>query len=681
MSWTNGGGLHARAVTVAVLGAFVAVYLVAAGSDLPWVAPLVVGALVLHLRFLLPGWPHGPLVSVVQAALLYGAVLGFGVSVGVLGLAIGALWLEGRRAAAVAVAVSAPAIAAVEEGWSRAVIDVSISAWLIGIVAYGLTRLTYDVDEVQSTRLTLAAAAVREERLRIAAGLRGVIEDGLTAMARAARRPSELGDALAEARSSLDAARTAASEMRELSLAPQVSAAQGMLEAAGAEVTVRTGHREPLGPGGSLLAAVLREAVTDAVRDRACHCLIETIQDDGEVRLTVVADGARTTERGEAALEPLAVRLAAAGGRLDVDLDADGRIRVVASLRVAEEAAPVSDQQRFATALLAVVLVGFCGKALLQLSGVELLVALPLLAVVCLLNLRLRSPWLLPLQAVIAFVPVVWLGSAWGGVAGFLAGALLVSLPPRAAWPLVGTTMVGVFATQSAVGTAPPLTVNLTISVLVTGLVVFGLARLAVLADELHAAHDGLVRAAVVQERLRAARDLHDLLGHTFAAMILKGELVRRLLDRDPDRASAELDEIAAIAVRARADMATVVGEAPRLELASEVEAAGSVLRAAGIATTVEASVSAVDGERAAAFIAVLREAVTNVLRHSAAKEARITVDGSQLVVENDGVPAEITSPGAGIGNLRTRVAALGGTLDAGPVGDGRFRVTAAVDR
>ncbi|WP_019632040.1 sensor histidine kinase [Actinomadura atramentaria] len=645
------------------------------------VAVLLVAAVALHLRAAVPArW-----AVAAEAALVYAAVAGLGISVGTLGLVVGALLLRSAFRTGLLVAVSAAVIAGVRDGWTPVVADVTISAVLTGLVVYGLGRLTRGVAEVHAARLTLAAAAVDEERLRIAAELEPTLGRGLDAVARAAERPDELADALATARSTLAAARTAAADLRSLSLAPEVAAARGLLASADVAATVAIGHAEPLGPAGALLAAVLREAVTDVVRQgTARHCFIETEERGADLVLRVVGDGVRTAERGGQPFAALAERVRAAGGRFTTGLDPDGRFRVEASVRRLPEAAPPrSGEHRLAVAVLAVVLLGFCAKGLLLMSPRQALWAVPLLAATCALQLHWTRPgvraWPLLVQAVLSYLPLLWLGRAWGGVAGFLAGALLVVLPARAAWPLAGAVAASLAGIAVAYDQSATVVVNTAVSAVVTGLVVFGLTRVASLADELRAADAGLARAAVVQDRLRAARDLHDLLGHSLAALLLKGELARRLASVDPVRAKTERAEMAALATRARADMATVTGAAPSLDLSAELDSARSVLTAAAITVTVTASDPPV-GDTGAALSAVLREAVTNILRHSTATHCTITIGGGvRLVVESDGAPDAVTPPGAGIGNLRTRLALLGGTLDARPLGDGRFRVTALV--
>jgi signal transduction histidine kinase len=276
------------------------------------------------------------------------------------------------------------------------------------------------------------------------------------------------------------------------------------------------------------------------------------------------------------------------------------------------------------------------------------------------------------LLALLSYVPILWFGAAWLGAAGFFAGALLVALPAVASWPLVVAAMAGAGLLGSLYSLETPLIVNYTLSVLVSALLVNGLVRLAQLAEELQAASASLARAAVVQERLRAARDLHDLLGHSLAAILLKCELARRLITKDPVRAESELRDVVAMAAQARADMRTVTGDALEMSFEAELESARSVLIAAGV----DVEINAVSYTGTVLSV-VLREAVTNVLRHSKARHVRITATPTSLTVENDGITGAVTPPGSGLGNLTTRLAAQGGTL-AVQVSDGWFRLSAS---
>jgi signal transduction histidine kinase len=284
----------------------------------------------------------------------------------------------------------------------------------------------------------------------------------------------------------------------------------------------------------------------------------------------------------------------------------------------------------------------------------------------------------LALLALLVYLPIPVFGRAWLGAAGFLAGPILLAFPWGVAWPLVGCVMASVAVSAVLLGLPVPLTVNFTASTLVTGLVVYGLLKLAQLVRELQEARQALARAAVVEERLRAARDLHDLLGHSLAAILLKCELARRL---DPVRARAELADVLAMAEKAEGDLRVISGEQPAMSLAAEAESARSVLAAAGIQVELGLARAELSAEVENVLGTVLREAVTNVLRHSSARHCAITTVVEEgvvrLRVRNDGVRSAEGRPGsAGIGNLTTRLAALDGRLGTARE-DGWFELTA----
>ncbi|MEV1245454.1 histidine kinase [Nonomuraea sp. NPDC049750] len=653
----------ARGIVVVVLAGFASVY-VLAGS------PLAIVAFGLQLVYVLRSLRRfrGPWLLVLQAVVGYVATLGFGTSVGILGFLGGSLLLTPAWPLAPLVAVSAAVVGPA---------DPAISMVLIALVIYGLTRLTDRVDEMYAARLALALAAAAEERLRIATGLSDGLGRGLTAIAAGVRsaldRPERvaetLGEVVATARRSLADARNAAAGYRATSLAPEMTTARAMLTAAAIETETRVGHSEPLGPAGALLAAVLREVVTEAVRQNtATTCVIETTTADGTVRLRVTHDGARTAE--DEGLADLTRQLGAAGGSLTTGLSDEGRLTVDAVLPEGRAEAVVDPgAYRLSVALLAAVLVGFSIKALLFVPASLLVPAAACLAVIVVMQLRSingRHMLALALLALLVYLPIPVFGRAWLGAAGFLAGPILLAFPWSVAWPLVGCVMASVAVSAVLLGLPVPLTVNFTASTLVTGLVVYGLLKLAQLVRELQEARQALARAAVVEERLRAARDLHDLLGHSLAAILLKCELARRL---DPARARAELADVLAMAEKAEGDLRVISGERPALSLAAEAESARSVLAAAGIQVELGLAHAELSAEVENVLGTVLREAVTNVLRHSSARHCAITMvveeDGVvRLRVRNDGVRSSEGRPGsAGIGNLTTRLAALNGRL------------------
>lgn len=168
---------------------------------------------------------------------------------------------------------------------------------------------------------------------------------------------------------------------------------------------------------------------------------------------------------------------------------------------------------------------------------------------------------------------------------------------------------------------------------------------------------------AVTAERERVARDVHDVLGHSLTVVTVKAELAERLVEIDPTRARAELVEIQALSRQALMEIRETVGGLRVAQLDDELRAARTALAGAGIAADVPADSSAVDPRCRTVLAWVLREAVTNVVRHSDADECRVELDGAMLRVSDDGRGLDGRPEGNGIRGLRERVRAAGGTL------------------
>ncbi|TDC69609.1 histidine kinase [Actinomadura sp. GC306] len=189
---------------------------------------------------------------------------------------------------------------------------------------------------------------------------------------------------------------------------------------------------------------------------------------------------------------------------------------------------------------------------------------------------------------------------------------------------------------------------------------------------------------AVKDERLRFAADLHDIQGHHLQVIALKSELAARLAEADPERATAEMREVQRLATDALRDTRAVVRGYRRTSLDDEIANATRVLASAGIDARTTADPAAV-GETARHLLGlVMREATTNLLRHSRAHHAtidyRVTAGVARLRVSNDGVldsPDDVPS-GTGLRGLAARLAAAGGDLAWTRDGD-RFEVTASL--
>lgn len=178
---------------------------------------------------------------------------------------------------------------------------------------------------------------------------------------------------------------------------------------------------------------------------------------------------------------------------------------------------------------------------------------------------------------------------------------------------------------------------------------------------------------ALSQDRERVARDVHDVLGHSLTVITLKAELAERLLEVDPQRAAAEVHQIRDISRQALAEIRATVGGLRVARLADEVAAATSVLADAGIGAQMPADAEVVDPRHRIVLAWAVREAVTNVVRHSGADHCRVELGPSSLTVSDDGRGMSNRREGNGIRGLRERVGSAGGTLDlrAGPDGRG----------
>ncbi|GAA3232943.1 sensor histidine kinase [Actinocorallia longicatena] len=681
----NEAGL-ARTLSFVVPAGFGLVYVLSALTrDVPaW--SRIAGALLVTGAFgALLAWirrPDGRLLTV-QAVLTGVVVLGFEAPVGMIGVLCGALALASVWPGVAAAFCCGVAVAAVRVGGVPG--DATINLLLGAMVLYGMVWLAEAVAERAAARAELAMAAVERERLRIAEELNERIGAALTGIAAGFRELAATGtdtagmrEVLGTARACLAEARAVAADFRSLSLAPEMATARALLGSAGIAVEVRAGHAEPLGAAGGVLAEVLRRGVGEVVRaGSAGRCEISTGERDGLVVLRIANDGAATADLGAAGLAEVAARTDGAGGSFTSGLRSDGWFVIEAAVRAPGRDRPAPPRPaRIAALLLAVLLGGFLVKGMLPVPwGAEFVAVAVCLGAVGALQLRWRSaarparwPVLLAAQAVLSYVPAIWFGSVWLGVPSFLAGTLLIAFGrPFVVLPPV---MASVAAMGIALGEPAAVVVNYTASTLLTGLIVYAFVRLAQLVTESQAAGAELARAATVRERLRAARDLHDLLGHSLAAILLKGELAVRL---PGERARAELAEAAGLAERAGAELhaSGVMG------LGEELASARSVLAAAGVELDVDAA-HAFDGEASAVLGIVVREAVTNILRHSTATRCVITTSPGGLSVANDGAGPSDRPPGSGLGNLTTRLAELDGTLAVRRDGR-RFTITASL--
>jgi two-component system sensor histidine kinase DesK len=259
----------------------------------------------------------------------------------------------------------------------------------------------------------------------------------------------------------------------------------------------------------------------------------------------------------------------------------------------------------------------------------------------------------------------------------FVAAATIILLPSR-----VALSIVAAFAITSAVMPqfigpwhVKGVQWDMGASVALASLAVFGFSRLIRANAELAAMREEVATLAAERERMRIARDLHDLLGHSLTTVTVKAALAARLFDQDPVRARAEIAEVEVLARESLADVRAAVAGYREVRLATELATAREVLEAAGIDAQLPGAVEGMSAEVGGLFGWVVREGVTNVVRHSKAKSVRITLDATGIEIVDDGSgcmrkagEVATTPTGSGLAGLAERADALGGRLLAGPV-------------
>jgi len=184
--------------------------------------------------------------------------------------------------------------------------------------------------------------------------------------------------------------------------------------------------------------------------------------------------------------------------------------------------------------------------------------------------------------------------------------------------------------------------------------------------QKLRRANDEIEHMAKVAERERIARDLHDVLGHTLSLITLKAELARKLVDRDPERAKQEMQDVENTSRAALADVREAIRGYRTEGIFAELARARAALETAGVAVECDTHPVPLSAEQESVLSLALREAVTNVVRHADARRCNVTLkrDDSRCTLEvaDDGCGAA-GPEGNGLRGMRERLESLGGSL------------------
>ena len=194
---------------------------------------------------------------------------------------------------------------------------------------------------------------------------------------------------------------------------------------------------------------------------------------------------------------------------------------------------------------------------------------------------------------------------------------------------------------------------------------------------KLRMANEEIEHLAKVAERERIARDLHDVLGHTLSLIIVKSTLAGKLLDKDPQSARGEIRDIEKVSREAMAEIRSTLRGYSSYKLSEEFQRARSTLSSAGVSVESEAAEVSLSPAQESVVALIMREAVTNVVRHAQARFCRLVLGTNNgncvLEIQDDGRGGTHVE-GHGLRGMRERIEALGGTLTRDTTSGTRLR-------
>jgi two-component system, NarL family, sensor histidine kinase DesK len=308
---------------------------------------------------------------------------------------------------------------------------------------------------------------------------------------------------------------------------------------------------------------------------------------------------------------------------------------------------------------------------------------------------RVAPVWFAVATSVVGLA-LVWFGASssptgwmWSIIGGILLGDIVAGLRARFALLWVGVAIVVSAAlafhaagyVDSPLAIAQQVTAAVVTAIYIASFWILDVERLWWLkaVTDLDDSRRTAAQLATTRERLRLADDLHDILGHALEVVAFKSELAARLQEVDPARARAEMEEVQRVARESLTEVRALVRSGRDTDLAAELAGARAVLGSAGIVLQVTGDPSLVPEEGRSVLGRVLREGMTNVLRHAQPSHCRIEITPNRLVVVNDGVSGSASDGGTGLAGLERYLEEHSGRLAAGSDGAGGFRLEATI--
>lgn len=288
-----------------------------------------------------------------------------------------------------------------------------------------------------------------------------------------------------------------------------------------------------------------------------------------------------------------------------------------------------------------------------------------------------------PVWAMLSGMVLLLVIAAPGAGEDVVAGAVYVGV--TAAMTLPARQVIAVVAALAAAAAVLPRVVpgwesldGFIPELLLATFAAYGVGQVLKRNIELAHARQQLVGLAVSQERERLARDVHDILGHSLTVVTMKAELAGRLLEEAApapglDRARAEIADVETLARAALADVRATAAGTRTVSLPGELAAARRALETAGIAADLPIATDEVPASLRELFAWVVREGVTNVVRHSGARRCAVALDAVSVEVRDDGRGAVPAGGGSGLAGLRARAEAAGCRLVTGISPEGGF--------